>query len=300
MQDTSIAERLRALDRPRGSEERVLRIGEWRLRIHGLDRVLGTALDRRWGGFLTPEDAVTPDCSVLALRGGNERWLEQSPPGEPYRVEAAIEAGRPLVHSYHFAACPEGNDASWRVAITDTGAEPAERTLENAVRYLVARLAVQRGGFALHASGVLRDGRAFLFAGGSRAGKSTAVELSVPLASMGDDFGVVVPVDGAWMAPAVPFDNSERAPASPPRGWFPLAGVWRLYQAAEDRIESPRHTFAAASLLACVAFPWALPDLASALLRQVEGYVAAGGFAHLHFRKSADFWKRIDEIRSRV
>ena len=46
---------------------------------------------------------------------------------------------------------------------------------------------------ALHGAGVMREERAYLFVGPSRSGKSTAVRLSAPAISMGDDFAVVLP-----------------------------------------------------------------------------------------------------------
>jgi hypothetical protein len=162
--------------------------------------------------------------------------------------------------------------------------------LENAVRLLVARMAVERGGFALHAAGVLRDGKAWLFAGPSGAGKTTAVRLSAPAPSLGDDYGVVLRRGSEWFAAAVPFDNSERVSASATEGLFPLAGVWRLHRAATPRIEPQRGATGSASLLACVAFHRALPDLAERVLSHVEALVRADRYHHLYFAPDPGFW----------
>ena len=40
-----------------------------------------------------------------------------------------------------------------------------------------------------------------------------------------------------WIAPALPFDNAERVDHEPPRGLFPVAGVWRVVIGCP---ESPR------------------------------------------------------------
>ena len=140
-------------------------------------------------------------------------------------------------------------------------------------------------------SGILKSKhRAWLFAGPSRAGKSTVVRLLAPATSLGDDFGLVLPGEAGWGAPAVPFDNAECIDHTPPSGLIPVAGIWRLHQASATRTETPPSILAVASLMSCVAFAWALPEFTERLLEQVKRFVADGCFAHLHFHRGADLW----------
>jgi hypothetical protein len=199
-----------------------------------------------------------------------------------------------LVVSYHFGIGAEGGPhAAWRLGITDEADEPLERILDNALRFVTAHLAADDGGFAMHAAGVLRDGRAYLLAGPSGAGKSTAVRLATPATGLGDDFGLVVPTDKGWVAPALPFDNSERILHEPPGGPFPVAGIWRLYQASETRVERPRADLAVASLMGCTAFPWAMSELSERLLEQVARFMEQGSYRHLYFTREADLWSHL-------
>jgi hypothetical protein len=69
-----------------------------------------------------------------------------------------------------------------------------------------------------------------------------------------------------------------------------VAGVWRLFQALEARVETPQLAEAAASLLGCAAFPWALSDLSAALLANIARFVQDGSFQYLHFARTPDFW----------
>jgi hypothetical protein len=220
-------------------------------------------------------------------------WLKSEQPVELYRLEAINDTSRRVIVSYHFAMCAEGDPRVWRLAIADQDREPLGRVVENGVRYMVARLAIERGGFAMHGAGVLRDGLAYLFAGPSRSGKTTAVALAAPAVSLGDDFALVVPLDGEWRAPAVPFDNSERVDNRPTSGLHEVAGIWRLHQATEMRIEKPIPSLAVASLLGCTAFSWALPELSGVLLEQVRAFVLEGRFAHLHFSRGGDLWREL-------
>ena len=285
---------LRELERPHGTAIRCLRIGTWRYLLVGLDEDLAAALDRRWGGFLYRDPDEQPRLVVRVLRGEAELGLGAVGRGERYRIEASFEQDTPLVRSYHFALCPDEDGEHWRCALVDPVGEAADRVVENALRYLVARTAVIEGGFALHGATVERGGRAFLFAGPSRSGKSTAVRLSAPARSLGDDFAVVLPQGDGWVVPSVPFDNAEVAPDHPDFGPFRIAGIWRLHHAAAARVETPPIAAATASLLSCTAFPWTLSDLTAPMIGHVRRFVETGRFAHLHFRIASDFWPLID------
>lgn len=261
--------------------------------IEGLDDFIAELLDGRWGGFLQQHGDERPDYTLRLFQDGAEGWLKSEQPVELYRLEAINDTARRVIVSYNFAMCAEGDPRVWRLAIADQDREPLGRVVENGVRYMVARLAIERGGFAMHGAGVLRDGLAYLFAGPSRSGKTTAVELAAPAVSLGDDFALVVPLDGEWRAPAVPFDNSERVDNRPTSGLHEVAGIWRLHQATEMRVEKPIASLAVASLMGCTAFSWTLPELSGALLEQVRAFVLDGRFAHLHFSRGGDLWRHL-------
>ncbi len=291
MLDTELHSRLLDLDRPRGERGRLLRIGDMSVGIEGLDDGLAATLDGRWGVFLHRADGGRADYTLRLFQDRTAGWLKSEQPVELYRLEAINDTAHRVVVSYHFAMCAEGDPRVWRLAMADQDREPLGRVVENGVRYVVARLAIERGGFAVHGAGVLRDGLAYLFAGPSRSGKTTAVALAAPAISMGDDFAVVVPQEGEWRAPAVPFDNSECADREVPLGLHEIAGIWRLHQAAEMRVERPIASLAVASLMGCTAFSWTMPELSGALLEQVRAFVLDGRFAHLHFSREGDLWK---------
>jgi hypothetical protein len=273
-----------------GDGERTLVIGDWAIRIEGLSPALCSGLAARWGAFLRRSTADESRLNVRLLDGGPGYWLDAPRRGESYRLEAINDDAHRLVASYHFAIGAGARAGDWRVGITAEADEPLERILDNALRFLTARLAVEEGGFAMHAAGVLHDGRSWLFAGTSRAGKSTVVRRLAPARSLGDDFGLVLPGDAGWSAPAVPFDNSERIAHEPPAGLFPVAGIWRLHQADTTRVEPPPPARAVASLMGCTAFPWAMPELSQPLLEHVERFVSEARYDHLYFERDSALW----------
>lgn len=285
-------EHLRGLDHPRGKHRRRLQVGVWSLALEGLDDEMGTLADRRWGGFLGGESRPGPSLTLRVFEAGSGLAPRPWERGEPYSIEGEKVGGRLLVRAHHFAMCQEDRARpTWRLGIIRTPLEPPDRILENAVRYLSARLAVEEGGLAIHGAGVLQQGKAYVLAGPSRSGKTTAVGLSAPSTSLGDDFALLLPGEGGWRTAAVPFDNSEEAPADPPKGSFPVAGVWRLHQASRARVEALSHARATASMMGCAAFLWAMPDMAHQVLEHVKRFVAESRFLHLYFRKDPDFWK---------
>ncbi len=286
--------RLHSLDRSAGNASRDLTIGADTIRFVGLTDGLAAILDARWGGFLSAVGSAEASLVVRTVRGDGAGWLPRWRPGESYRLEADATAGPLVVRSYHFALVPELSGA-WRLAVEEQDAEPVGRILDNAARYLAARLALLRGGLAVHGAGVRRGSRAWIFAGPSRSGKTTAVRLSATAESLGDDFAIALPFEGGWAAPALPFDNREVAPRDPVRGLTPLAGLWRLFQAKHHRVERPSGVMAQASLLACTAFPWALPDLADRTGESVAAIAASGIFGHLHFALDPGFWDLLSD-----
>ncbi len=292
MVDADLLARLTAPAAPRGRLVRALSVGPWRLRVEGLDPDLAAALDRRWGGFVAPAVDGSEDLAVVVTDAGPQPWRTAGAPGEAYRVEALRLDRGPALLSYRFAAIREGAD-SWRVGLSAGEGEPDGRAVENAVRMLSARLAIERGGFAVHGAGVVRAGRGHVFAGPSRAGKSTAVRLAAPCVPLGDDFAVLFPGDRGWRTAAVPFDNAERAPASPPRGSVPLAGLWRLHHGPPDvpaRVVLPPRPSRVAVVLSCVAAPWTVPDLEDALLDTTAKFAAESTVGELYFRLAPDLW----------
>jgi hypothetical protein len=286
-------ERLRSLGSRLGEQTRTLGIGSWQIRIDGLDDALAAALERRFGPFLGTESTPAPRATVTFLRAGAAGWLESPAPGEHYRLEAVYGPQRRVIASYNFGlscAKDEGQGSIWRVGLTEQSREPLERVADNALRVVVAHLALAEGGFAMHAACVLFEDRAWLLAGPSRSGKTTAVGLARPARSLGDDFALTVRHDGEWVVPATPFDNAERVDHAAPSGLFPLAGIFRLHQDRTTWLERPAASRAIASLMGCMAFPWAMPEESGNLLERAGRLVGDGRFAHLHFRKDADLW----------
>jgi hypothetical protein len=285
--DSDLHARLFGLERPQGPASRTLVLGRLALGIEGLGPGLAARLDRRWGGFLRAAPPGAARATLRVLDAGTSLWFEPRAAGELYRLEAFGTAGRRVVASYRFALAAEAPGV-WRVGLSSEPGEPDDRVMDNVSRYMAARLALEVGGFAMHAAAVEQRGRAFVLAGPSRAGKSTAATLFRGARSLGDDFAIVLPAAGGWVAPALPYDNAESVEGRLQQGEFPVAGIWRLSQAGENRVERLPPALTEASLVACAAFPWAMPELAETLLANARRYAETALHERLYFTREAD------------
>ena len=278
-----------ASDQACGKNVRELAVGDHAFRFEGLSDDQTAALEHCWGPYFTTDSGLPVDRTIQVSDGGRGVWLAEPKAGELYRIEPRTTPSGVVALSYAFAVGP-GPDGSWRLALAMDSDEPAVQSLENATRVMVARMAVERGGFAMHSAGVLREGKAWIFTGPSGAGKSTAVRLSAPAVSLGDDFGLVLPGSDGWVTPPLPFDNAHEIVERPAETNFPVAGIWRLFKADRVRIEHPTGLGAVTSLSSCLALPWAMPDLAGAALEQVDRFCRDARFGHLHFGLDGGFW----------
>jgi len=284
--------RFDASDHACGENARDLSIGDRAFRFEGLSDAQVAALERCWGPYFLADSGLPVDRTIRVVDGGPGVWLARPRAGELYRVEALATPSAVLAMSYSFAVGPD-SDGNWRLALATDSEEPAEQAVENATRVVTARMALERGGFAMHSAGVVRDGKAWIFAGPSGSGKSTAVRLSAPATSLGDDFGLVLPGIDGWVTPPLPFDNTHAIVERPTEQSFPVEGIWRLFKADRPGVECLTGLAAVTSLSSCLALPWAMPDLAGVALGQVDRFCAEALFGHLHFGLDGGFWEAL-------
>jgi hypothetical protein len=150
---------------------------------------------------------------------------------------------------------------------------------------------IERGRGLLHAAGIIHKGQAYLFAGASGAGKSTVSALSRDCGHqiIHDDHLVVYQEEkGPWLVSNTLHSFHD----------IPIKAVLFLVQDTVDRLIPLKSTTTALRLLDglrehghYVLFKEALRKAFATMAemaRNVPGF-------ELHFRKSPDFWNRIDE-----
>lgn len=168
------------------------------------------------------------------------------------------------------------------------------------ILFLATRWHVEHGHLCLHSSAVARDNKGFLFLGDSDAGKTTVARLSdsVGFRALGDDLNFVLQEhSGQYRLAAAPSPNPSPVGYSMLRPQ--LKSVFKLVQDNKNYIV-PLSSMQTAKVLfdgfrqvpKSNSFPARIFGISlkniSEIARHIPGY-------ELHFRKSPDFWKLIDE-----
>lgn len=165
----------------------------------------------------------------------------------------------------------------------------SEFTVDSLLRVLLSMILLLRRGFLLHAATVERAGRAYIFMGCSGAGKSTVASLSPSGAPLSDEISLLRAGDSGWLAHGTPFWGEFRSGNR--NAHLPVAGIYALVQAAENRVEeiSPREALRA--LLPNVLFFSGSAEQRNALLCITAECAEALPFFRLQFRRDASFWE---------
>lgn len=168
------------------------------------------------------------------------------------------------------------------------------RNFQNARRLIYFYCSLKSDFLLLHASGVLRRGRAFVFPGVSGAGKTTIVRNSPGMAVLTDEMiAVHLGGNGAGvMAHGTQFSGEWDLPGAEIAA--PVAGLYFPRHAPENRVTPLTSVEVLAKLLPCVVTYSArrdrlakVFDLAVRLAEQVRGF-------QLDFYPDPDFWQMID------
>lgn len=163
--------------------------------------------------------------------------------------------------------------------------------LEYFLRTACALLAYREGGLLVHGAALMVDGAVSLFIGQSGSGKSTVVALSPDATALGDDLVILRPRDAGWTVYGTPFWNATALRREGQTQAGRLAGIYKLIQDQEVRLEPMRGAAAAAELAANCPVVNGDPDSLAGLLarcRQLAGDVPV---ERLHFRKDPSFWE---------
>ena len=163
--------------------------------------------------------------------------------------------------------------------------------LDSLIRIFLSWKLLNHNGFLLHAATVIRNGKAYIFAGKSGAGKSTVASLSPEGSVLTDEISLLRREGGVWRAHGTPFWGEFRAAGSNTSA--PVAGIFRLRQATENRVETLGPAVLLRTLLSNILF-FSSETGATRKLLEIAGHAATeipGN--NLSFRKNASFWEVI-------
>jgi hypothetical protein len=165
-------------------------------------------------------------------------------------------------------------------------------SIDSVLRIVHTLLLAPEGGFLLHASSAVRNGKAFLFTGVSEAGKTTLARLAPPdVALLTDEASYVRKVDGRYFAYGTPFAGEFGEPGKNISA--PIAALYLLKKAQENSIEQIDPAEAIQRLLRNVLFFARHADLVRQVFDSVCAFVAAVPVYQLSFFPDQRVWELI-------
>jgi hypothetical protein len=261
----------------------LIAIGGVPLRVNTTDADFLELLQNRYAGFVAGDS----DEEYAEL----EFDVELAPPALGHRdmeVRVTYDSGRWLLERGDFRA--EWEPATRRGRIRQT---PNPYSIDAVLRIVHTLVLAKQGGFLLHAASAIRNGKAFLFAGVSGAGKTTISRLAPADATLlTDEISYVRKLkadaqsgdgnggenDDEYVAFGTPFTGElakvgENASA-------PVAALYLLAQGPENRIE-----------------PVAVADAGRELLSNMLFFAEDHEMIHWAFEAACDFVKRVPVYR---
>jgi hypothetical protein len=273
-----------------------LSVGPLLLRLEGLSADQKATLALRFRPFIAGGDnGRAPDLVVRLTRAGVPAFLSLPVSGsEHYRMGRRSRAGARDYWAYEFAGTLAAGRGVAELALVASSGALFERGLENFLRPLTASYVLAQGGLLLHAAGVVRDGRAYVFFGPSGSGKTTVTHLSPRDLVLSDDLTLVVHEAGEYRAAGIPFGMAHHhVPDS--GGSFPIAALARLVQSPQVRRERLTGGRALAEIASCLPFVNHEGGEAARALEVAGRLLDAVPAWRLSFRKDDSFWEVLQE-----
>jgi hypothetical protein len=257
----------------------VITIGGMPVRVNAQDPDFLAMLGQRYSGYVsssaTPE--IEFDVDLVSVRDGD-------PEAD---VQVAQRDGRWTLQRGDFWA--EWEPAKRRGRIRQT-ANPY--SIDAVLRIVHSLILARQGGFLLHSASAIRNGRAYLFAGVSEAGKTTISRLAPPdVTLLTDEISYVRRENDGYVAYGTPFTGElaklgENVSA-------PVSHLYLLAKGPENRIAPISPADAARSLLANMLFFAEDEALVQAVFHSVFEFVSRVPVSRLTFVPDPRVWELI-------
>ncbi|MDP9037905.1 MAG: hypothetical protein M3O02_01365 [Acidobacteriota bacterium] len=165
-------------------------------------------------------------------------------------------------------------------------------SIDSVLRLVHSLLLAPAGGFLLHASSGIRNGKAFLFSGVSEAGKTTMARLAPSdVLLLTDEVSYVRKTDGGYTACGTPFAGEFGEPGQNVSA--PIAALYLLEKAAENSIAPMAPAEAIRRLMRNVLFFAHDTELVRLVFASVCAFVAKVPVYRLSFFPDQRVWELI-------
>jgi hypothetical protein len=165
-------------------------------------------------------------------------------------------------------------------------------SIDSVLRIVHTLMLAPEGGFLLHASSAVRNGKAFLFSGVSEAGKTTMARLAPnDVDLLTDEASYVRKREGRYFAYGTPFAGEFGEPGKNISA--PIAAVYLLKKAPDNRIEEIDGAVAVQRILRNILFFARQPEMVRRVFDAACAFVATVPVLQLSFFPDARVWELI-------
>lgn len=218
----------------------IVEIGGLPIRFRSDDPSFRRLIEKRYAGYVSASGEASFDFKIELAPPGIESGDED--------LSVRWDSGRWLMERGDFRAEFNPSTACGRI---EQSINPY--SFDSVLRIVHTLLLARRGGFLLHASSAIRNGRAFLFSGVSGAGKTTMARLAPPDAALlTDEISYVTRPDGQYFAVGTPFFGELARVGENLRA--PIECVYLLAKGLENKIEPIARAEAVRGLLGNILF----------------------------------------------
>jgi hypothetical protein len=257
----------------------MVEIGGLPIRLRCSDRNFIREIEERYAGFLSDSSDAASDFAIQLFPPGTEAGDED--------LSVTWDSGRWRMERGDFRA--EWNPSTAHGRIQQTA---SPYPLDSVLRIVHSLLLAPKGGFLLHASSAIRNGRAFLFAGVPGAGKTTMVRFAPPdSALLSDEISYVIRRANFYDAVGTPF-YGELARAGENRK-APVEALYFLSKGPKNEIQPMEDAFAISALLKNLLFFARDPELTKLVLDSACEFVNRVPVRWLTFVPNASVWEMI-------
>jgi hypothetical protein len=262
------------------SEPVAIEIGGMAIALHTEDSAFRRLLEKRYAGFIKP--SVNPQF---------EFDIQLFEPGETTRadedVQVKLRDGQWLLRRGDFRASWDSREGRGRIRQSRN-----PYAIDSVLRIVHTLILARQGGFLVHAASVIRNGRAFLFAGVSGAGKTTISRLAPADATLlTDEISYVRREGSQYLGCGTPFAG-ELARVGENQS-APLSALFLLEKGPRNRIETVALSEAIRLLLRNILFFAEDAELVNLVFRSACEFVEKVPVRRLIFAPDQRVWKMI-------
>ncbi len=257
----------------------VVEIGGLPIRFRCTDPAFVRLIEKRYSGYVSNSSYARFDFDIELAPPGTESGDED--------VQVSWDSGRWRMQRGDFRA--EWNPSTARGRIQQT-INPY--SLDSVLRIVHTLLLAREGGFLVHASSAIRNGRAFLFSGVSGAGKTTIARLAPPDAALlTDEISYVTRRDGRYVAVGTPFFGELARVGENLQA--PIEALYLLAKGPKNKIEEVPAADAVRCLLGDILFFARDPELVKMVFDSVFDFAARVPIRRLTFVPDSSVWELI-------